>query len=130
MEKDGSSATSSKPEKALRKLIWQLIKQMYSNSNFARLLVLDLLRNINFYSSNGYKHLKEFREKVLETIDKGREEGVFIKEFPSLTFFHMIIGTFDQFLIGQFLLRRPPLGLAELNTLVDTLIRAVKVPDI
>ena len=41
----------------------------------------------------------------------------------------MIIGTFDQFLLGQFLLDRPPLGLADLNAAVDTLVRAIKIQE-
>jgi hypothetical protein len=39
----------------------------------------------------------------------------------------MIIGTFDQYLLGQFLLNSPPLGLKELEDIVDTLLRAIKV---
>jgi TetR/AcrR family fatty acid metabolism transcriptional regulator len=114
-------------EVAMRKLIWQWVWQLYSNENFSRLLVLDLLRNINYYSDPKYEHHKIFREKILDTVEQGRQEGVFIKDFPPLTYFHMVIGTFDQFLLGQFLLDRPPLGISELNDAVDTLLRAIKI---
>ena len=119
----------STSEKALRKLIWQWAWQLYSNEDFSRVLVLDLLRNINYYSDPGYKHYKIFQKKILKTVEQGRLEGVFIKDFPSLTYYHMIIGTFDQFLLAQILLGRPPLGIAELNTAVDTLVKAIKIPE-
>jgi hypothetical protein len=41
----------------------------------------------------------------------------------------MISGTFDQFLLSQYLLNRAPIGLAELNTIVDVLVKAIKVRD-
>ncbi len=117
----------SGPEKTLRKLIWQYIWQLYTLENFTRVLVLELYRNINFYSSPGYKYLEAFFEKVSDAIRKGQQEGIFIEEAPVPTFIHMIMGTFDQFLLSQFLLNKAPLGLAELNTIVDFLVRAIKV---
>jgi TetR/AcrR family fatty acid metabolism transcriptional regulator len=121
--------TATDPEKALRRLIWQWIWQIYSHEDFSRLLVLDLLRNISFYSTPGYLHLKAFKEKLLEVVERGKNEGVFINNLPCLTYFHMVIGTFDQFLIGQYLLKSPALGLADLNITVDTLVRAIKIPE-
>lgn len=113
-------------EKVLRKLIWQWVWQLYSNEDFSRLLILDLFRNMNYYSTSGYRHLEAFRKKILETVEQGRQEGIFIKDFPPAIYSNMIIGTFDQFLIGQFLLCMPSLGLSELNSVVDTLVRAIK----
>jgi hypothetical protein len=60
-------------------------------------------------------------------IQKGQKEGVFIENVPFPTYFHMIMGTFDQFLLGQFLLNSPPLGLKTLEDIVDALVRAIKV---
>ena len=116
------------PEQVLRKLLWQLIRQIYSHVDFSRLLVLDLLRNETYYSTPGYRPLKVFREKLVKTIEQGRERGVFSEDFPSTVYPNMVIGTFDQFLLGQFVLGRPPLGLSELNEIVDALVRVVKPP--
>jgi hypothetical protein len=91
-------------------------------------LVLELFRNIKFYSSPAYKYIEEFFKKIEETVQKGQHEGAFTKEAPVLTYIHMIMGTFDQFLLSQFLLGSAPIGLAELNTIVDLLIKAIKVP--
>jgi hypothetical protein len=90
-------------------------------------LILELFRNPKFYSSPGYEYIKVFQEKNHALIHQGQEEGLFKKEVPFPTFFHMNIGTFDQFLLGQFLLNSPPLGIAGLNDIVDAFIRAIKV---
>jgi TetR/AcrR family fatty acid metabolism transcriptional regulator len=117
----------SEPERDLRKLIWRFIWQLYTFENFSRILVLELLRNINFYSSPGYKYLLAFFGEVREVIEMGQREGVFNGDVPCPAYFHMIVGTFDQFLLSQFLLKRPPLGLSELNNTADALVRAIKV---
>lgn len=115
------------PEKDLRKLIWRYIWQLFTFEDFSRILVLDLFRNINFYSSPGYRYLLDFSGEIQKVIQKGQQEGIFNADVPYPTYFHMITGTFDQFLLSQFLLDRPPLGLSELNDTVETLVRAIKV---
>jgi len=115
------------PENDLRKLIWRYIWQLHAYEDFARILVLDLFRNINFYSSPGYQCLLDFFGEVQKVIEKGQRNGIFNENVPCSTYFHMIMGTFDQFLLSQFLLKRPPLGLSELNQTVDALLRAIKV---
>jgi TetR/AcrR family fatty acid metabolism transcriptional regulator len=115
------------PEKTLRKLIWRYLWQLYTFEDFSRVLILELFRNIKFYYSPAYRYLEDFFEKIVEAIQKGQREGIFIKEAPIPTYLHMISGTFDQFLLSQYLLNRAPVGLAELNTVVDLLVRAIKV---
>lgn len=117
----------SNSEKGLRRLLWRYIWQLYLFEDFSRVLVLELFRNINFYSSPGYRYLSDFWARIQEVIQQGQKEGIFNKEVPFPTYFHMITGTFDQFLLSQFLLKRPPLGLLELNEIVDSLVRAIKV---
>jgi TetR/AcrR family fatty acid metabolism transcriptional regulator len=117
----------SGPEKALRKMIWRWIWQLYTCEEFSRVLILDLFRSINFYSTPGYRYLTAFQEKIQKVIQKGQKEGIFIENVPFPTYFHMIMGTFDQFLLGQFLLNSPPLGLKTLEDIVDALVRAIKV---
>ncbi|MFQ5486287.1 MAG: TetR/AcrR family transcriptional regulator C-terminal domain-containing protein, partial [Desulfobacterales bacterium] len=117
----------SESEKVLRKIIWRWIWQLYTCEDFSRVLVLELFRNINFYYSPGYRHLAAFQEKIHNVIQQGQKEGVFIENVPFPTYFHMILGTLDQYLLGQFLLNSPPLGLKALEDIVDSLIRAIKV---
>jgi len=117
----------SGPEKALRKLIWRWIWQLYTCEEFSRVLILELFRSINFYSTPGYRYLTDFQKKIQKVIQKGQKEGIFIENVPFPTYFHMIMGTFDQFLLGQFLLNSPPLGLKTLEDIVDALVRAIKV---
>ena len=117
----------SEPEKVLRKMIWRWIWQLYTCEEFSRVLILELFRSINFYSSPGYRYLTTFQEKIQQVIRQGQKEGVFIEKVPFPTYFHMIMGTFDQFLLGQFLLNSPPPGLKTLEDTVDALVRAIKV---
>jgi AcrR family transcriptional regulator len=117
----------SDPETTLRKIIWQYIWQLYTFEDFSRVLTLELFRNINFYSSPGYKYFETFFEKVSDAIRKGQQDGLFIEEIPVPIYLHMIMGTFDQFLLSQFLLNKPPLGLSELNTIVNFLVLSIKV---
>jgi len=115
----------SESEKDLRRLIWRYVWQLHIFEDFTRVLVLDLFRNINFYSNPGYQYLLDFWREIEKVIQKGQREGVFNGNVPYPTYFHMIVGTFDQFLLSQFLLKRPPLGLSELNSTVDALVRAI-----
>ena len=117
----------SEPEKALRKMIWRWIWQLYTCEEFSRVLTLELFRSINFYSSPGYRYLTAFQGKIQKVIQMGQKEGIFIENVPFPTYFHMIMGTFDQYLLGQFLLKSPPLGLKTLEDIVDALVRAIKV---
>jgi len=117
----------SKPEKVLRKIIWRWIWQLYTCEDLSRVLVLELFRNINFYSSPGYRYLSAFQTKIQKVIQQGQKEGVFIENVPFSTYFHMVMGTIDQYLLGQFLLNSPPLGLKALENIVDSLVRAIKV---
>ncbi len=117
----------SGPEKALRKMIWRWIWQLYTCEEFSRVLILELFRNIKFYSTPGYRNLTAFQKKIQKVIQQGQKEGIFIENVPFPTYFHMIMGTFDQYLLGQFLLNSPPLGLKGLEDTVDALVRAIKV---
>jgi AcrR family transcriptional regulator len=118
-----------KTERELRSLIWRWIWQLWTERDFSRILVLDLFRNMDFYSSKGYQYLTAFLEKIQKTVQKGQKEGIFIKNIPFPTYLHMITGTIDQFLLAQFLRNRPPLGLTELKDIVDTLVRAIRKKD-
>jgi len=116
-----------KTEKRLRKLLWRWIWKLYSNEEFARVLVMELLRNINFYSSPAYTFIESFQNKIIEVVEEGQKEGLFIKNVPGPTYFHMVVGTIDQYLLSQFLANSPPLGLSELNRMVDAMVRAIRV---
>jgi len=128
-EEDINLLNISKIEKALQKLIWRWIWLLYTHEDFSRVLALELFRNINFYSSPAYGYIEAFSEKIRGVIQQGQEEGIFIDDVPFPTYLHMITGTFDQYLLSQFLLNTPPLGLAELTDIVDSLVRAIKVRD-
>ena len=114
----------------LKKMIWKVIWQLYFNEDFSRVLVLDLFKNIDFYCSPQYKDFEDLQKKILESVEQGQKEAVFITNFPALTYFHMLIGTLDQFLLEQFLRKSAPLGLVELNAIVDSLVRAIKVREV
>ena len=116
-------------EKDLRNLIWRWIWQLWIEEDFARILILELFRNINFYNSQGYKYLTAFLGKIQKAVEQGQEEGVFIQNVPFPTYLHMITGTLDQYLLPQFLLNRPSPGIAELNHIVDSLVRAIRTKE-
>lgn len=118
---------SSVPEKTLRKMIWTWIQHIYTNQEFTRILTLDLSRNKNFYTSPSFKYIKMYWDKAGEVIQQGQKEGVFRDDFPITTFYQMVRGTLDQYLLSQFLLGAPPLGIQELNNAVDTFIRAILI---
>ncbi|MFC1868694.1 TetR family transcriptional regulator [Thermodesulfobacteriota bacterium] len=113
-------------ERALRKLIWKWIWQVWTQPDFSRVLFLELFRNINFYSSRGYRFFEVFLEKIRNVVKQGQNEGVFIPDVPFSTYLNMIIGTLDQYMLSEFLLGRPSPGIAELNDIVDSLVWAIK----
>lgn len=114
-------------EKKLRNLIWRWIWLLWSKKDFARVLTLELFRNLKFYSSPGYKHLGSFLEELQEVVKQGQKEGVFKENISIPIFLNMIIGTVDQSLVSHFLLHRPPAEIAESHNTVDSLIRAIKI---
>ncbi len=116
-------------EKALRKLIWRWIWLLWSKKDFARVLTLEIFRNIKFYSTPGYQCYQDYLEKISQVVRKGQDEGVFVKEVSLPSYLHMITGTTDQYLLSHFLLGRPMAEIPELNNIVDLLVRAVKVGD-
>ncbi|MBW2000053.1 MAG: TetR family transcriptional regulator [Deltaproteobacteria bacterium] len=114
-------------EGKLRKLIWRWVWKLWTEEDFARVLVLELLRNEHFYSSKGYGFFEQFLKEIEKVVHEGEREGIFIREVPFPTYIYMTIGTIDQFLLPQFLLNRPAPGLAELCAIVDSLVDAIKV---
>ncbi|MBN2060949.1 MAG: TetR/AcrR family transcriptional regulator [Deltaproteobacteria bacterium] len=120
----------SSTEEKLRKCIWQWIWMLYSNDEFSRVLVMELLRNINFYSSPAYKFIESFQNKIKEVIENGQKEGLFIENVPFPAYFHMIMGTTDQYLLSHFLVKQPKLDLSSLNLLVHALVMAIRVREI
>jgi TetR/AcrR family fatty acid metabolism transcriptional regulator len=114
------------PERRLRRLIWRWIWKLYANEDFSRVLAFELLRNIKFYASPGYKFLESFLSNIREAVKQGQKEGIFRDHVPPRIYSHMILGTIDQYLLSQFLVNTPPLRLSELNVVVDVLVRAIK----
>ena len=120
----------SETEKKLKKLLWQWVWTLYSNEEFARVLVIELMRNASFYTSPAYRFIESFQEKVKKVVEKGQKEGLFAEDIPFLAYFHMIIGTIDQYLLSHFLVQRPALGLSELNRMVNAMVSAIRVKEI
>ena len=125
-DEDSRLKNLSDPEKNLRRLLWRFVWKLYTSEAFARILVLELFRNIKFYTSPGYRHLLDFGEEIRQVVEQGQKQEIFLADISFPAYFYMILGTFDQFLLGQFLLKRPPLGLSELIDTVDALVRAIK----
>ena len=123
-------AGSSDTEKKLKKILWQWVWTMYGNEEFARVLVIELMRNINFYSSPAYRHIESFQKKLKKVVEKGQKEGLFIEDVPFPAYFHMIIGTIDQYLLSHFLVQQPALDLSGLNQMVDAMVRSIRVSDV
>ncbi len=117
----------SLPEKTLRKMIWNWIQHIYTNQKFTRILTLDLSRNKNFYTSPSFQYIKAYWDKAEEVILQGQKEGIFRDDVPLVIFIQMIRGTLDQFLLSQLLLKTPPLGIPELNEMIDAFIRAIRI---
>ncbi len=63
----------------------------------------------------------------MEVVEEGKKEGLFIEDVPFPTYFHLIVGTIDEYLLSQFLVNTPPLGFSELNRMVDAMVRAIRV---
>jgi len=116
-------------EKELRELIWRWVGILWSKKDFACVLTLELFRNLKFYSSPGYKYIKFYTEQIQKVVEEGQKEGIFIEGVPFPIYLNMIIGTVDQYLISHFLVHRPLTEIPELNDIVDSLVRAIKIGD-
>ena len=114
-------------EKKLKKLIWQWIWMLYSNDDFARVLVIELMRNINFYSSPAYQYIDSFKKDIEKVVEQGQQEGLFIEKVPFPAYFHLIVGTIDQYLLSHFLAKQSMLTLSGLGQIVDAMSRSIRL---
>ena len=117
----------SDTEKKLKRLLWQWVWTLYGNEEFAKVLVVELMRNINFYDSPTYRHIESFQKKIKKVVEKGQKEGLFVEDVPFPAYFHLIVGTMDQYLLSHFLVQQPVLDLSRLSQMVEAMVRSIRV---
>lgn len=121
--KDESTAAG----KELRRLIWTWIWLVCLNRDFACVMALELFKNEKYYSSKSYANYAVYLEKIQNVIRRGQEEGFFVQDIHYETYLNMLFGALDQYSLSQIIAKRPQAGIGELNSLVDSLLRAIKV---
>jgi TetR/AcrR family fatty acid metabolism transcriptional regulator len=94
------------PEKKLERMILFCFRFFNNNRYFTSILVLMLRPNRKFYKSESDKILGKICDKITEIIVKGREQGVFSKDFDILTFHDLVFGTIDHIIIPWVIFKR------------------------
>ena len=94
------------PEKKLERVILFCFRFFNNNRYFTSILVLMLRPNRKFYKSESDKILGKICDKITEIIVKGREQGVFSKDFDIPTFHDLVFGTIDHIIIPWVIFKR------------------------
>jgi AcrR family transcriptional regulator len=116
-----------------RQAILKAAEELFATQGFNQTKVADIAKESQVHEASLYVYFKNKKNILFDIYGdyvrtavqrlKGHFQGM--KESgPKL---RKLIGTLDQFILEQFLRKSACLGLVELNAIVDSLVRAVKV---
>ncbi|MFC1834738.1 TetR/AcrR family transcriptional regulator [Thermodesulfobacteriota bacterium] len=113
------------PCERLRHLLrrWQL--DFLTKEWDARILILELYRNREFYNSQSYKSTHRFWNVVRTIMDEGRRSGVFRDDFDTDDYLHLVQGTFDHEALARMMLKKRTTSVQDTEKMIDLLIRAI-----
>ena len=80
----------------LRKLIWSHINVYATNRVFARILLIEVRNNPDYYKSETYKLVKIYSNKVLNIIAEGIRNKEIRDDIPPELIRHGILGSMEQ----------------------------------
>ncbi|MCP4138323.1 MAG: TetR/AcrR family transcriptional regulator [bacterium] len=94
------------PVERLRKFIWQYLWWVQEHKDLAKVLIVDVQTNPNYYDSELFGYRTEISDISLQIVIDGMNKGVFRDSIDPEIFRHFIIGSMDYlFMTGVFFQR-------------------------
>jgi AcrR family transcriptional regulator len=90
----------------LRKLIWSHINVYATNRVFARILLIEVRNNPDYYKSETYKLVKIYSNTVLTIIAEGIRNKEIRDDVPPELIRHGILGSIEQFCLSGIIFGR------------------------
>jgi AcrR family transcriptional regulator len=114
----------------------KVAEEVFATQGFNQIKVADIAKESQVHEARIYAYLKNkknilfdiYGDYVRTAVQSLKEHFQGMKEpGPKL---RKLIDTLDQFILEQFLRKTARLGLVELNAIVDSLVRAIKVREV
>ncbi len=90
----------------LRKIIWSHIYVYANNRVFARILLVDVRSNKDYYESEIHGIVKKYSQIILEVIEEGKENGEIRADIPSITARQGILGCIEHVCLTRIIFDR------------------------
>jgi len=119
-----------------RQAILKAAEEVFAKQGFNQIKVADIVKESQVHEASIYAYFKNKKNILFDicgdyvrTAVQGLKEHFQGMKEPGPKR-RKLIGTFDQFFLEQFFRKSAPLGLVELNAIVDSLVRAIKVREV
>ena len=96
----------------LRKFVWYFLYFFKTNSEYGRLLMLEMRVSKSFVTTETYDFLKQSVGSVLEIIEEGQKEGVVRTDVNIYLLRHLVLGILEH-MVTRWLLREGKYDLLE-----------------
>jgi len=90
----------------IRKLVWTHIDVYSTNRVFARILLIEVRNNQDYYNSKTYELVKEYSNVVLDIIEEGIESGEIRKDVPPKMMRQSILGSIEHICLTKIVFER------------------------
>jgi len=88
----------------IRKFIWYYLYFFQTNSEYARMLMLEMRVSKSFVKSKTSDSLKDFTNKALEIVKEGQEEGIIRKDVNIYLIRQLLLGILEH-MVTRWLLK-------------------------
>ncbi|MCP4754778.1 MAG: TetR/AcrR family transcriptional regulator [Proteobacteria bacterium] len=90
----------------LRKLIWTHFNAYSTNRVFARILLIEVRNNQDYYQSETYEFVKYYSNVVLDIIEEGIENGEIRDDIPPKIMRQSILGSIEHICLTRIVFNR------------------------
>jgi len=113
----------------IRKFVWYFLYFFKTNSDYGRLLMLEMRVSKSFVRTEAYEFLKQSVSQIMNILADGQEEGVIRKDTNIYIQRHLILGILEH-IVSRWLLKEEKYDLLEYHREVSQiLIDGLKIPD-
>ena len=113
----------------IRKFVWYFLYFFKTNSDYGRLLMLEMRVSKSFVRTEAYEFLKQSVSQIMNILADGQEEGVIRKDTNIYIQRHLILGILEH-IVSRWLLKEEKYDLLEYHREVSQiLIDGLKISD-
>lgn len=113
----------------LRKLIWSHINVYANNRVFAKILLIEVRNNPDYYRSDTYELVKIYSNTVLSVIEEGTRNGEIRKDIPPKMIRQTILGSIEHVCLSGIVFGREIFPEEVTDNLCEILFEGIKARD-